>query len=664
VVVGEGTFAVGANDLVDIAHPIGSFGEEGCVNGRSPQCWYYLTFERAPVGGSTFVLMSSSEGVPLQTTRQDVLGYNCDGQCIDTQSPLAGFPAQRQNLQSTYTLTLTSNNTAWGNVQGSGTYQVGTRASAVAAPVFGNQFMRWEEGGATVSTDRAIQVLLSDSDRTLNAIFATGTPPLATAQRTRETPDGECTVGPVQFDPAGNQLFAFGNTWNGDTTLSWLVTDCYERKLEFTLGVRSVSLPAPIAFRSFTQTFDDAFYGGSYTSDQDLVEFTSNLTLNGAPCDPNLFPSCQYFFEATDVTSPDPLQHAILYSSREDILRSTAQDVLGFECNGACGTNIPASPLALSATPNLLQKNYDLTIEVFLNGNAAPTTSAGFVTGEGRYAFNSEVNVQAIPQPGYEFEEWIDEAGTTYPGERIFVTMNEDRNLQARFTSNTLRNVTVNIVGTGTGAVTGDGPQPAEATIELVAQPASGSRVAAWRTDGGEVIGRAGSLLISFVENDQGQLIARVNGISLPNLSPDGDIELELELEAFEQIGLAPANSGPTLSLVPCGDETKQDIDVDGDGVVDDASYCDYNFVILMISRIINFIFLLVLPIAGVIAVVTGVMILTSGGNPTQRQKAKNAFMKFFIGIIIVMVAWLLVATVLRTLGARSAYSLLDVVGL
>ena len=669
VPVGGGQLSVGAHPLVDVEYRFANFGEESCVlSGRSPQCQYYLTFERMVTGGG-WMLVYSSEGVPLYTTRTDVIGYNCNGACGQQMS--TPVQTNRQNLQATYDLTLTSNNTSWGNVQGSGTYPAGTAVSAVAAPVFGNQFQHWLENGSIVSTDRAIQVLLDTSDRALEAVFATGAPPGLDPNASAPEFKGECTVGPVRFDPSGNLLFQYPNGLTA--TLTWLVTDCYDRTLTFAVGAHSAVRSQAYLVVGHEQEFNDSLYGGTApAANEDLIEFTAPVTLGVGACDPNLFPSCQYFFEVTDTTSSDPNLHEILYSSREDILRSTGQDVIGFDCigTGGCGANPPPpllpgqAPTGLTVTPRLLQKEYDLTIDVYLDGSIAPTTTAlGFVTGEGAYPFNSEVNVQAIPQAGYEFTGWVDEIGDTESAERIFVLMNGDRQLEARFGMNTQRNVTVNVVGTGSGTVSGDGLQPAEATIELIANPTAGSRVRAWRTAGGEVIGRANSLLISFIPNEQGQLVARANGISLPNISPTGNISLELEIEAFQEIGLSASQSA-TFSIVPCGDETKPDIDVDGDGTPDDASYCDYNFVILTISRIINFIFLMVLPIAGVIAVVTGIMILTSGGNPEQRNKAKRAFTKFIIGIIIVMVAWLLVATVLRTLGARSAYSLLDVVNL
>lgn len=51
-----------------------------------------------------------------------------------------------------------------------------------------------------------------------------------------------------------------------------------------------------------------------------------------------------------------------------------------------------------------------------------------------------------------------------------------------------------------------------------------------------------------------------------------------------------------------------------------------------------------------VIAVVAGFGMVTSGGNPSSLQAAKDKFKNAFIGLIIVLAAFLLVDTVMRTL--------------
>ena len=66
-----------------------------------------------------------------------------------------------------YTLTVQSNNAAWGTATGSGTYADGTRVDIEAVPASGYYFIKWSDGA--VSNPRTITV---SSDLTLYALFS------------------------------------------------------------------------------------------------------------------------------------------------------------------------------------------------------------------------------------------------------------------------------------------------------------------------------------------------------------------------------------------------------------------------------------------------------------------------------------------------------------
>lgn len=90
------------------------------------------------------------------------------------------------------------------------------------------------------------------------------------------------------------------------------------------------------------------------------------------------------------------------------------------------------------------------------------------------------------------------------------------------------------------------------------------------------------------------------------------------------------------------------------------GQYCQFEDALQLVSNVINFIFSMVVVIAAVMAVVVGIMYLTSGANASNRSKAKKMVTNFFLGLVIIMVAWFIVATILRVLGVDEAYSLLD----
>jgi|AntAceMinimDraft_6_1070360.scaffolds.fasta_scaffold13747_2 hypothetical protein len=81
------------------------------------------------------------------------------------------------------------------------------------------------------------------------------------------------------------------------------------------------------------------------------------------------------------------------------------------------------------------------------------------------------------------------------------------------------------------------------------------------------------------------------------------------------------------------------------------GTMCGFANFIDLIQRIIEYIFVLVLPIAAIIFAYAGFLFLTSGGNKEKRSKAKSAMTHLIGGVIIVMSAWLIVKTILVALG-------------
>lgn len=80
---------------------------------------------------------------------------------------------------------------------------------------------------------------------------------------------------------------------------------------------------------------------------------------------------------------------------------------------------------------------------------------------------------------------------------------------------------------------------------------------------------------------------------------------------------------------------------------------CGFNEFITLIQNVIEYIFILVLPIAAIVFAYAGFLFLTSGGNAEKRKAAKKAMVSVIIGVLIVMVAWIAVRTVLSALGVN-----------
>ncbi len=97
------------------------------------------------------------------------------------------------------------------------------------------------------------------------------------------------------------------------------------------------------------------------------------------------------------------------------------------------------------------------------------------------------------------------------------------------------------------------------------------------------------------------------------------------------------------LAIVQCGRE----------GPLENGRQaCGFKQFIELISRIIDFLLLLVAPIvATVLILYHGVMILTSGGNAEKLTAAKSAIFKVVIGFAIACGAWIIVKFVMVKLG-------------
>lgn len=83
---------------------------------------------------------------------------------------------------------------------------------------------------------------------------------------------------------------------------------------------------------------------------------------------------------------------------------------------------------------------------------------------------------------------------------------------------------------------------------------------------------------------------------------------------------------------------------------------CTFEKLLQLVNNVIKFFIYLTIPIATIVFAYVGYTYLTSGGSSEARTKAKHAFKNVFIGLILVLGAWLIVATILDALGVAGAY--------
>jgi hypothetical protein len=79
---------------------------------------------------------------------------------------------------------------------------------------------------------------------------------------------------------------------------------------------------------------------------------------------------------------------------------------------------------------------------------------------------------------------------------------------------------------------------------------------------------------------------------------------------------------------------------------------CDFDDLMTLINNIINFLlFVIATPLVAIILCYCGFLLLTSGGSSENIKKVKHIFLNVIFGYIIALLAWLLIKTILTTVG-------------
>ncbi len=77
---------------------------------------------------------------------------------------------------------------------------------------------------------------------------------------------------------------------------------------------------------------------------------------------------------------------------------------------------------------------------------------------------------------------------------------------------------------------------------------------------------------------------------------------------------------------------------------------CQWRHLYILIDKIIDFGMYLVLPIAVVMIVVGGIMIMTSAGSEKRYSKGKEIITAGVVGLVIALLAWLIIDTIIKVL--------------
>lgn len=413
------------------------------------------------------------------------------------------------------------------SVSGAGEYENGTQVTLTANESPGYTFLRWEEGGVLLSTDRSISFIAA-GDRVIEAhygieILAESADPVMGGVQGSDLYETDDTVTLTAI-PAPHYHF-LNWTENGvivSTAINYTFAAERTRRLiaHFAIDqytIAATANPPSGATVNNTGTYD---HGSVVTLSATLAPgyHVRNWTENGTVVSTDQ----EYTFTA----SADRTLVANLY--QHTITTATADPAMGSATGGGYfldddSVTVTASPLTgyefvnwtaggvemstdLSYTFNVttsldLVANFSV-IRWDVSATSSPAGNATF-TGTGRYPYGSDVTLTVHPEPGYFLRYWKE--GNTVVSSEPSITINVTKNRS--FVAVLYQHeITATPSDATWGSATGGGYFLDGANVTLTATPASAYYYFInWTEDGQEV---STSTTYSFTASDSRQLVA------------------------------------------------------------------------------------------------------------------------------------------------------------
>ena len=363
-----------------------------------------------------------------------------------------------------YTITVNSNNNAWGTVTGGGTYNSGATATLTATANSGYHFVSWQDGNTT--NPRTVTVT---ANATYTATFEADVncPPVATFPY-NESFDGSMNCWTViDGNNDGNSWILSSGISGGSSTITPHSGTGMAASFSWNGSAINANeyLVSPQFVLPAGQTITLSWWfrvNGSYPEDKLAVKVstTGNAVSN--------FTTTLFDIIPTSVHG-DWTQQTI------DLSAYAGQSIyLAFHHHDSYDANyllVDDIQIAVSA-PAPTQ----YTITASSNNNAW-----GTVTGGGTYNSGATVTLTATANSGYHFVSWQD-GNTANPRT---VTVTGDATYIATFEANapepTQYTITVLANNSSWGNVTGGGTYPAGATVTISAMSYSGYQFVSWQ---------------------------------------------------------------------------------------------------------------------------------------------------------------------------------------
>ena len=353
---------------------------------------------------------------------------------------------------NTYTVTTSSNPPAGGTTSGGNTYSHGSSATVIASPATGYQFVNWTESGTSVSTSASYTFTVT-SNRTLVANFIQ----TFTVTTSANPGTGGTTSGGGTYT-TGTSVTVTASPATGYQFVNWTESGtAVSTNTSFTFTISANRILVANFVATYTIAVSSSPAGGGNVTGGGTYNSGTSVTVTATP-------NAGYTFVNWT--------------------------------EGASQVSTNASYNFSAIANRILVANFIRTYTVATSSNPA---IGGSTTGSGTYNTGTSVTVTAIPASGYQFVNWTDGATPVSTNSSYTFTISENRNLTANFSVITFTIATSSIPAAG-GTTSGSGIYNSNASVTVIAAPATGYQFVNW-TVGGSIVSTSATYTFTVTEN-------------------------------------------------------------------------------------------------------------------------------------------------------------------
>ena len=416
---------------------------------------------------------------------------------------------------NSYTINVSASPSNGGTVTGDGTYQHGQTCTVTATPATDYTFLRWTENDNEVSTDASYEFTVT-ANRNLVANFASDTQTY--------TISVSATEGGVAY--VGDTLGTLEGTFSyGDTCTVHAVADTGYTFANWTENDSVVST--------------DANYHFAVESDRALVANFMELQPDEYNIQASPNPS-----NAGTVTGAN-----IYHGGDECILKAIANNGYAFlywmENDTVVSDHNEYSFIVNSDrvfVAQFQQQSYTITA-------TSNSDDGGTVSGGGIYVYNATCTLTATPNPGYTFDNWMNDDGVIQSTDRVYsFTVTDNASYIATFTPIQQYTITVRSNNDDWGTVYGGGQYLTGVECVLEATPAHGYQFVHWKMNGTVV---STNPTYSFDVTGDATFIAHFREIPAAHYT----INIENSLGGIVSVDQDEATAGTTITITITEDD-------------------------------------------------------------------------------------------------------------